>query len=712
MKIKSLIVSAVLCAFFFGHSALGQTTFTKHSIASPAGPIDVYACDINGDELNDILTITYPAGEVSWWENNGGAGFAKHIIKNGLTGGRSVRGGDIDGDGDTDVIAAGITANRIEWYENTGSGTFSTHVLTSDFRGAHTVELTDLDLDGHMDILCSGWDNSDSKSELAWWKNNGSQVFTKYVVSNTLDQSPFAAAADFDSDGDIDLVALDEAPGEIYWYKNNGQMNFEEITISSSFGSAHTLTTGDLDRDGDHDILVNSYLGPQAWYENDGLGSFEKHSLQSLSGAMFIDMGDFDLDGDEDIIAVGTGATKISLYSNDGTQRFIKSSFSSTLSLGFGLNAADLDNDGDLDVVAVGFQSNTLAWWENDLDRTSLLDNPAWIIPGIVKGEFLVSNPDRGNIIKCNDVDPYEGIASGVYREGMLLADNVLWVTEGPILKAFDFESGILLKQIRTETQLLSVVTMTPSGIAYVSAPLDGKVFSFDPETENVALVSDQFQYPGALKYDQILDKIVVLDGEQTVNIKTLDVHSGGIEEMNHTSIEAGGDIVSDGLGNYYLSSPIENKIYSLISDLSSEPVQYTDELQGPMGMWYDDDNSELVVVMNTGDALQRIPATATGINSLRLNSAADIKVNMIPNTPILNITINNLAFDEGRLLVVAVSGQEVVLNKDMMNKPGEDAENLFRCQVNLGRHLSPGVYVVGFQSGTTSVFTKFIIPE
>ncbi len=686
----------------------GQTTFSKHSIASPTGPIDVATSDVNGDGFQDILTISYSTGEVAWWENNGQAEFSKHVIKTGMTGGRSVRAADIDGDGDVDVLATGIDLNRIEWYENNGSQTFTSHAIATNFLGAHTVEIVDFDQDSDMDILCSGWNNTATKSELAWWENNGSQVFTKHLVSNTLDQSPFIASADFDLDGDLDLVAADETPGEVYWYRNNGQMAFEEVTVDASFASAHTLQVGDVDMDGDPDIMVNSWSGSQAWYENNGLGVFEKHSMQSLAGAMWIDMGDFDLDGDQDIIAVGSGSSRIALYNNDGNQKWTKQNLDGAISSGFGLSIADMDNDHDLDVVAVGYQSNTLSWWENKLNLQSLLNGPAWIVSGQLVGEFYVSNPDHGNVIKCQELEPQYGIASGGYKEGMLVQDDVIWVTSGPMINKYNLESGLLLKQIRTETQFLSSITSDPNGIAYINAPLDGKVFSFNPQNEEFTLLSSDFEYPFAVRYDNFKNELIVLDGEETVTIKTLDTDSGEIQIQNVTYIPAGGDIVPDGKGNYYLSSTSDNRILTFISGLDKIPNIFAEDLQGPWGLWFDAEKSELVVVMNSGNTLERIAATATGVSPIIQDSDMSIQVTT-DNIGHLNIQVDNCEMGQSKVFLLSITGQII---KEGCFEVGSDKmlQISWRLPQNKRSDSRPDIYVFGIQSGGETVSKKIAV--
>jgi hypothetical protein len=618
MKLIGLATGFVIwMGFVWCPMASAQTTFVKHTIATIGQPLDVTVGDINGDGQLDLATVSVANGEVAWWENNGQGGYSKKQIKTGFDGGRTIRAGDIDGDGDTDLIAASISLHRIEWYENDGSQKFTVNNLDLNFRGAHTVQLTDLDQDGDLDILCSGWDNTLALSEVAWWENKGGKVFTKHLVSSQLDQSPFVEATDMDLDGDLDLIGSDETPGEVYWWENNGSQVYSEHLIDNQFTLAHTVLARDIDKDGDPDILASATSSSLlAWYENTGSGTFKKHAMDNLGGAIWLDMADFDLDGDNDMIATGMAATTLALYSNNGRQNFSKSVVSGGITSGFALSINDLDQDGDPDVVAIGYNSNFLGWWENKADNTTLLQSPSWLIRGAADEGFLVVNSEKGNIIATTGIESARGVANPVYCQGIALVNNLLYANSGSALQAYHPVSGNLVGSYRTDAQYLLGLTTGPSGMLYLSAPLDGNIYSFDPVAGLITTIAGGLEFPQALRYDPLSGEILVLDGEDRVTVKSIDPASGGTTIWQVTEIPAGGDIEVDGSGNFYLSSPSSNTIYANTSGWSSPTVVYLDNLQGPWGLCYDGEAKELVVAMTGTNRLERVAATATGIGT------------------------------------------------------------------------------------------------
>ena len=121
---------------------------------------------------------------------------------------------------------------------------------------------------------------------------------------------------DCDSDGDLDLYAVNGAPLPEFvgnetptnrLYRNNGDGTFTDVTKRAAVGDTGYGTgcaTGDYDNDGDLDLYVTNY-GPNLLYRNNGDGTFTDVTEHAAvgdshwgSGCSFLD---YDNDGDLDL---------------------------------------------------------------------------------------------------------------------------------------------------------------------------------------------------------------------------------------------------------------------------------------------------------------------------------------------------------------------------------------------------------------------------
>ena len=86
-----------------------------------------------------------------------------------------------------------------------------------------------------------------------------------------------SGSADFDGDGDLDVVAASGEDDRVLWFENTdglGQFGEEQV-VSEDFDGAFYLGTADFDDDGDIDVIAAGIVANLVgWYENDGSGNF------------------------------------------------------------------------------------------------------------------------------------------------------------------------------------------------------------------------------------------------------------------------------------------------------------------------------------------------------------------------------------------------------------------------------------------------------
>ncbi|MBK5215042.1 MAG: T9SS type A sorting domain-containing protein [Flavobacteriaceae bacterium] len=282
---------------------------------------------------------------------------------------------DIDGDGDMDIASASRGSDTIAWQENLdGLGTFGPQqMITTSLDQTVYVAAADLDGDGDMDILgISGFGDL-----IVWFENmDGLGSFSSQRIINASTILPSEIiTADLDGDGDEDVVISSRGENAIIWFENtNGLGDFgPKQTITNGAMSGLSVYAADLDGDMDIDLVATSSGNKRLyWYENlDGLGTFGPDQLivETVDYGGFVSVFAIDIDGDDDndVLAAEFGGDTLSWFENtDGLATFgPQQIITSTLITPYMVFSIDLDNDGDVDVLSASGTDDKVVWFEN-----------------------------------------------------------------------------------------------------------------------------------------------------------------------------------------------------------------------------------------------------------------------------------------------------------------------------------------------------------
>ncbi|PWH87018.1 FG-GAP-like repeat-containing protein [Brumimicrobium oceani] len=299
--------------------------------------------------------------------------------------------GDYDNDGFDDLF---IPVNAINepsiLYHNNGDGTFSkvtTGPIATDLGASISGNWGDYDNDGYLDLFVSNNQNSSNRL----YHNDGNGNFTSVQNSPLIDQpiySHFSAWADYNKDGNLDLVVSDYHPTNFnYLFKGDGNGGFvvdEASQVSLSATSAVGLSWADYDNDGDPDLFIANTNGEnnQLFNNENGILVLDTNNIIANDGGYSVGgaWGDYDNDGDLDLFVSNSRSTDPNFfYENIGNGDFIKLThlaLVTNISNSNGAAWADYDNDGDLDLVVSNDQQKKNFLFANNGDKTfTKIDN-------------------------------------------------------------------------------------------------------------------------------------------------------------------------------------------------------------------------------------------------------------------------------------------------------------------------------------------------
>lgn len=268
---------------------------------------------------------------------------------------------DLDGDGDLDLaIASEYAPNRILINDGTGRLTDESDQRLARTAGDHEdVAIADFDRDGDLDLVFVGEDDQVNGYHL----NDGHAVFAD--VTNRLPRrgtSNAVVAVDVDRDGDPDLVIGNN--GQEFLFVNRGDGTFDDETdqrLPAFDDVTQDIEQGDIDRDGDIDLVLGNEDGNRVLV-NDGSGVFDDETATRFpepeggEETRDADLVDVDGDGDLDLYLANVllfaedPNPQDRLLINDGTGRFTDETATRLpMEQERTMSAAFVDFDGDGD---------------------------------------------------------------------------------------------------------------------------------------------------------------------------------------------------------------------------------------------------------------------------------------------------------------------------------------------------------------------------
>ncbi len=377
---KTRLNVASLLAFMLLTSPLESQTYEMTLVNR--GPMYATASillDFDNDEDLDILitrrsATTEPApASVEWLENDGTGQFPRRELFQDLVVPVDIDAGDLDNDGDIDFVISddgtGTEAGQLVWFQRQNDGSYITWTIEAGV-SFDQADLADFDNDGNLDVVAVGF----GLSTVSVYMNDGLLNFTKVIVADSVSQVDMIEADDIDEDGDADLLLGASVTGFKLLF-NNGEAIFDSsqtlYTLDDFNSSSNSgLAVADLNNDGVKDILTFSLAGSGGLYFLDGAQNFDQTLIErdgiDLGGDIVV--ADMNGDGLKDIIRQNFGDDYLSILYQDSPMEFRRvflehnwdSKGPAQMSVG------DLDGDGDLDLVFPenGNIDGDISWFE------------------------------------------------------------------------------------------------------------------------------------------------------------------------------------------------------------------------------------------------------------------------------------------------------------------------------------------------------------
>jgi len=286
-----------------------------------------YAEDVNEDGWDDILIVTWPGKATLWFENPRGAEstWTAHLATP-VSNNESPLFEDIDGDGKRKFVMPvapnekvcdgpdrqmAITTPDADRNKPWIAQPISVKAAPGTKRYAHGLGVGDINSDGLNDVVVTkGWWQAPKTPQTPW-------TFHEAPLG---EDCAHMAVADWDGDGDADIVSSSAHGFGIWWHEQLEAGKWETHLIDKSYSQTHALCMADINGDELPDFVTGKRWyahngwdpgadGPAVlfWYEltrKDGRPFWKPHLIDNDSGVgTQFETADINGDGLVDIIS-------------------------------------------------------------------------------------------------------------------------------------------------------------------------------------------------------------------------------------------------------------------------------------------------------------------------------------------------------------------------------------------------------------------------
>lgn len=281
--------------------------------------------------------------------------------------------GDLDNDGWSDLFIPCEQTDDVRIFLNDGTGSYGGGFLVEPLVGGNTPspnEGADFDHDGEIDVVVANHANN----QVSFMYGDGTGHFPVKAAYTADTQVRGVVVLDLDGDGWDDVVASSRAGsgthGNLSLFINNGDGTFaSRVNFEAGVVQETSLAVGDANNDGIMDVFLGNFAVPRSVTVllGDGNGGLVAQTPVATSGQPWmLATGDVNGDGNVDVFSANSSGNGVGVHLGNGAGGISPVTTLAAGAFPLAIDAGDIDGDGDLDLVSSNYGSGTWTIFENN----------------------------------------------------------------------------------------------------------------------------------------------------------------------------------------------------------------------------------------------------------------------------------------------------------------------------------------------------------
>ena len=329
-----------------------------------AAPMSVAIADFDRDGNLDIVFTNAASDTVDILFGDGKGAFPRRTSISSAREPERLAVADFNKDGIPDLVVTHRGSHDVTVLLGDGRGSFRQSFTWNAGGRSRWVTAEDVNLDGIPDLVlaCS------STQKIAVMLGRGDGTFDNIRQYDTDGEPSAVIVGDFNRDKIPDLITADyqiSGGKTISLYTGVGDGTFRpRRAFATGFGPLG-ITSGDFNRDGLLDIATADFRDDVSVLLANAEGFSAPRIYTAHSAPGFISTGDFDGDGNLDLIMVAEHSNNAHLYFGNGRGSFSTPQILETGNYPDAIAVADLNRDGRLDFVVAATYGNLISVYLN-----------------------------------------------------------------------------------------------------------------------------------------------------------------------------------------------------------------------------------------------------------------------------------------------------------------------------------------------------------